>query len=426
MDEKPEADTSVASYHQAKHFGLSANSFPGRVLRVVETLHKAGHEVYIVGGGVRDVLLGRKPKDFDVATGARPEQVAALFSRCRLIGRRFRLAHVRDHRDWRKITEVATFRAFLEDGRGSVVEDGRIIRDNTYGTLEEDVLRRDFTINSMYYNPLSDVLVCHSDAPADIENRRLRSIGDPWARYREDPVRMLRALRFTAKLGLQMESDVAQRIHELAPLIRDVPSARLFEESVKLFHSGAARAAYDLLRQYKLFGLLYPDADRRISGYEDGESRSRFLRALLGNTDRRIAADQPVTPAFVMAALFWIAAEHLQAQAETRRKPLSWHQAINGAWLNQQQYVSAPRRLTVVAREICLLQDRFKSNRRKHLQFVLNHSRFRAAYDFLCLRADVGLEDRARADWWTQIQETDNAGRKQMMRERTGGNRRRR
>ncbi len=424
MTEQLEADAAVVGDYRATHFGLSGKLFPGRVLRVIETLYNAGHEAYIVGGGVRDFLLGHKPKDFDVATSAHPEQVAALFPRCRLIGRRFRLAHVRDPRDRREITEVATFRAFLGEGCNSVVENGRIIRDNTYGTLEEDILRRDFTINSMYYNPLSGRVVCHSDAPADIKNRRLRSIGDPWTRYREDPVRMLRAVRFTAKLGLQMEADVAQQIHALAPLLKDVPSSRLFEESVKLFHSGAAHEAYALLKQYGLFELLYPAAGQRLGEYEDGESRERFLQALLANTDRRLVEDKPVTPAFVMAALFWLAAEHLCLQAAARRTPLTWHQAVSHAWMQQQRCVSAPRRLIAIAREICLLQKRFESHRKKHLQFVFNHRRFRAAYDFLCLRADSGLGDRVQAEWWTQFQETDGAGRRQMIHERSGGPRR--
>ncbi len=421
MNKQVEADAPVVSRYRAKKFGLSRKLFPDRVLGVVETLHEAGYESYIVGGGVRDFLLGRKPKDFDVATSALPKEVAALFPRCRLIGRRFRLAHVPDPRNRREITEVATFRALLQDQDESVVKNGRIIRDNTYGSLEEDILRRDFTINSMYYNPFSDKLVCHRDAPADIEHRRLRSIGDPWVRYHEDPVRMLRAVRFAAKLDLQMEDDVSRQIYALAPLIQEVPPARLFEESIKLFHSGAAHRACSLLWEYGLFGLLYPAAAQRIAEYDDGESRERFLHVLLANTDERLAAGKPVTPAFVMAALFWLSAEHLCAQADVRRAPLSWHQAVSHAWMQQQRCVSAPRRLIAVAREICLLQQRFESRRKKHLQFVSSHPRFRAAYDFLCLRADSGLGDRAQAEWWTQFQETDGAGRRQMVHERTGG-----
>ena len=414
----------VASRYRGKRFGLSAKSFPKRVINVVDTLNKAGHEAYIVGGGVRDFLLGRNPKDFDVATEAHPEQVGALFPRCQLIGRRFRLAHVRDPRNWHEITEVATFRAFLGNGRDSMVEDGRIIRDNTYGTLEEDILRRDFTINSMYYNPSSDELVCHSDAPDDIESRRLRSIGDPWTRYHEDPVRMLRAVRFTAKLDLQMDDDVSQRIYELASLIRNVPAARLFDESIKLLHCGEGRVAYTLLKQYGLSRQLYPRVDLRIDECEDGESRERFLHVLLENTDQRIASHQPVTPAFVMAALIWLAAEYSHLQAEARCVPMSWHQAMSDAWVQQQRYVSAPRRLIAIAREICMLQKGLESRRRKHLNFAFSHRRFRAAYDFLCLRAESGFCDRMQAEWWTQFQETDDTGRQQMLRERTGERRR--
>ena len=393
---------------------------------MVETLHDRGYESYIVGGGVRDFLLGYKPKDFDVATSARPEQVAALFPRCRLIGRRFRLAHVRDPRNWREITEVATFRALLGESGDSVLENKRIIRDNAYGSLEDDVLRRDFTVNSMYYNPFSGELVCHSDAPADIKSRRLRSIGNPWARYHEDPVRMLRAIRFTAKLDLKMAPDVARQIHALAPLIKDVPASRLFEESIKLFHSGASLRVYELLQEYGLFGMLYPDAARRLEEDRDEGLRERFLRALFENTDARVGAGKPVSPAFVLAALFWLGAEHLCLQAERRQVALSWHQAVGNAWKRQQRYVSSPRKLTAVARAICLLQKRFGSRRSKHLYFVFNHPRFRAAYDFLCLRADGGMGDRVQAEWWTQFQETDSAGRREMLHQRTGARRRKR
>lgn len=420
------ADGRPVSRYSAKSFGLSRGVFPRRVLDVVEVLHDRGYESYIVGGGVRDFLLGYKPKDFDVATSARPEQVAALFPRCRVIGKRFRLAHVRDPRDRREITEVATFRASLGESGDSVVENKRIVRDNVYGSLEDDVLRRDFTVNSMYYNPFSDELVCHSDAPGDIKSRRLRSIGDPWARYHEDPVRMLRAIRFTAKLGLKMAPEVTQQIHALAPLITEVSSARLFEETIKLFHSGASLRTYELLQEYGLFGMLYPGAGGRLKEDRDEGSRERFLRALFTNTDARVGAGKPVSPAFILAALFWLGAEHLRQGAERRRVALSWHQAVGEAWKQQQRHVSSPRRLTAVARAICLLQKRFESRRSKHLHFVFNHPRFRAAYDFLCLRADSGMGDRVQAEWWTQFQETDQAGRRKMLHERTGGRRRKR
>ena len=248
------ADAPVARRH-GKQFGLSQGVFPKRVLDIVRSLNRGGYEAYVVGGGVRDFLLGVKPKDFDVATDAHPEQVVKLLPRCRIIGRRFRIVHVRDRRE---VTEVSTFRAFLENGGDSVVRDGRIIKDNTYGSLEEDILRRDFTINAMYYNPLSEKLVCHGNAIDDVRNRFLRSIGDPRLRYQEDPVRMLRAIRFAAKLKLRMADDVAENIRVFASLIEDVASTRLFEESVKLFHSGAAARVYPLLREHGIFEMLYP------------------------------------------------------------------------------------------------------------------------------------------------------------------------
>lgn len=405
---------SVISRQRGERLGLSRRVFPKRVLGIIQTLNKKGYQAYVVGGGVRDFLLGGKPKDFDVTTNAHPEQIVKLIPRCRIIGKRFRIVHVRSQRN---ITEVATFRAFLEDGGGSVVRDGRIIKDNTYGSLEEDILRRDFTVNAMYYNPFSGELVCHVNAMADIRNRLLRSIGDPSVRYREDPVRMLRAIRFATRLNLEMTKDVSRNIPALVPLLREVPSARLFEESVKLFHSGAARKAYLLLKKYGIFQLLYPGACQRICGYEDGKSSERFLLSLLDSTDRRIAVGKTVTPAFVLAALFWLDAEHLYRQS---REPSSWQRAFSLAWSQQQRHVSAPRRLIAVAREICLLQGRFGSNRKRHIHFVSSHPRFRAAYDFLCLRADSGLGDSTQVDWWTQFQEADSAARRQMVRERSG------
>lgn len=409
------ADTLVTRQH-GKQLGLSQDIFPKRILDIIRSLNKGGHTAYVVGGGVRDFLLGAKPKDFDVATSARPEQVVRLLPRCRIIGKRFRIVHVRDRRE---ITEVSTFRAFLANTGNSIVKDGLIIKDNTYGSLEEDILRRDFTVNAMYYDPVSQDLVCHANAIADIRNRFLRSIGDPRVRYQEDPVRMLRAIRFAAKLKLRMADDVAENIHVLAASIGDVSSSRLFEESVKLFHSGAAAEAYRLLKQYGIFEILYPRVAQRIRAYDDGKSREDFLLALLGNTDERIASGKPVTPAFVLAALFWLAAEHLSRQAREGSEVLSWQHAFKLAWSQQQRQVSAPRRLIAVAREICLLQGRFGSNRKKHIHFVFNHSRFRAAYDFLCMRAASGLGDPAQADWWTRFQETDGSGRKRMLRERS-------
>ena len=411
-------EISVVNRYQGKSLGFSRQNFPQRVIDIIKTLDAKGYESYIVGGGVRDFLLGANPKDFDVATDAHPEQVVKLFRRCRVIGKRFRIVHVRDRRE---MTEVATFRAFLGESKDSIVKGGRIIQDNTYGSLEEDILRRDFTVNAMYYNPLSDELVCHKHAMSDIENRYLRSIGNPWVRYREDPVRMLRAIRFTAKLGLQMDEAVSQNIYTLASLIKDVPPARLFEESIKIFHSGAALEMYVLLKKYGIFSMLYPRAGQRICESENGELSEKFLKALLKNTDARISVGKPVTPAFILAALLWLSAEHLHLQAENKGVPLSWYESLSEAWSQQRQHVSAPRNLIEVAREICLLQRHLESHRKKHLQFVANHSRFRAAYDFLCLRADSGLSDPEQAVWWTQFQEVNGAERRQMMRERSSG-----
>ena len=284
--------------------GISDADISGGALKVLETLTDAGHGAYLVGGGVRDLLLDLKPKDFDVATAATPETVRSLFRSCRLIGRRFRLAHVRMGRE---IIEVATFRAGSDTSAGDpdhVRVDGRIVRDNVYGTLEEDAWRRDFTANCLYYDHRERTVIDFTGGYADVRERRLRVIGCAAERYREDPVRMLRAVRFAGKLGFDIDSDTSDAIHELAPLIEDMPPARLYEEVFKLFMAGAARANYELLRRYGLFGHLFPETEACIEAEPDGIAAALAGRAL-DSTDTRIASGRPVTPGFLFAALLW-------------------------------------------------------------------------------------------------------------------------
>ncbi len=412
---------------QSEH-GISDADISGGALKVLETLTDAGHGAYLVGGGVRDLLLGLKPKDFDVATSATPETVRGLFGSCRLIGRRFRLAHVRMGRE---IIEVATFRAGLGDSSRDpdhVRVDGRIVRDNVYGTLEEDAWRRDFTVNCLYYDHRERTVIDFTEGCSDIRDRRLRLIGRATERYREDPVRMLRAVRFAGKLGFHIESDTSRTIYELAPLIEDMPPARLYEEVVKLFMAGAGRASYELLRRYGLFGHLFPETEACIDAEPDGTADALVARAL-ESTDTRIGSGKPVTPGFLFAALLWEPVRQ-DAEACTARgmSDLQAHDAAGADVIERQiQHVSLPRRFSLMVREIWGLQPRLVNRRgRGAASRLFGHPRFRAAYDFLVLRAESGEDVAEHAQWWTRFQEAEDGERRSMPEERRGPKRRRR
>lgn len=409
---------------------ISRSAISPNALKVLYRLKEAGYEAFLVGGAVRDLLLGIKPKDFDVATNALPEEVRRIFRNSRLIGRRFRLAHVHFGQE---IIEVATFRAAaaperedaedLEtDGEGVSVVDvpvvasfdsehrafdtsGRILRDNIYGTIEEDVWRRDFAANGLYYN-IDDFSVWDFvDGVSDVRARRLKLIGDPETRYREDPVRMLRAVRFAAKLDFSIEDSTERPIRELAYLLDGVPPARLFDECLKLFLSGFGAKSFKLLQQYGLFQHLFPmsAAAFALPPYAYAEE---MVEKGLENTDARIAADKPVTPTFLFAVLLWSAVlRELNEQSAGPAPDLAQLvQACDTVLRAQQSRVAIPRRFSVPMRELLMLQPRF--NRRSGIKSLslLQHPRFRAAYDFLLLRAEVGVADPELAQWWTDIQ----------------------
>ncbi|MFV8833482.1 polynucleotide adenylyltransferase PcnB [Aquisalimonas sp. APHAB1-3] len=385
---------------------ISRSQISDHALKVLYRLKNAGFEAYMVGGGVRDLSLGREPKDFDVATDAKPEEVKDLFRNCRLIGRRFRLAHVFFGRD---IIEVATFRALHdpENGDGDVaVEDGLILRDNVYGTVEEDALRRDFTINSLYYNIADFSVVDFANGMDDLEAGRLRLIGDPDARYREDPVRMLRAARFAAKLGFQISPETGDSIPEMAPLLANIPQARLFDEIMKLLMGGVGAHTFSVLRRYGLFEQLFPQTEAALAG-PSGEVWDLFILRALGNTDRRVNEDKPVTPAFLFAALLWPSiSERAQVlEAEDMHPTQALQEAIGEVIAAQLERVAIPKRFSVPMREIMLLQPRLARFRGKRASRLLSHPRFRAAYDFLLIRAAAGDAPQELADWWTQAQE---------------------
>ncbi len=353
---------------------------------------------------MRDLLLGREPKDFDIATDARPEQVREVFRNCRLIGRRFRLAHVHFGGE---IIEVATFRglgAGAEEA-GRQTENGRLLHDNVYGNIEEDALRRDFSINALYYNIEDFSVIDYADGMADLQAGELRLLGDPEQRYREDPVRMLRAARFAAKLGFRMHPATEAPITRLGSLLGEVPPARLFDELLKLFLSGTAVAAFEILRQHGLFAQLFPDTEACLA-HEEHEFPLTLVLKGLENTDLRVNEGKPVTPAFLFAVLLWEPvrrlAEDLEAQGVATHPALQ--EAATTVIERQTARIAIPRRFSVPMREIWLLQPRFALLRGKRPQRTAAHPRFRAAYDFLLLRAAAGEADPELVTWWSDFQ----------------------
>ena len=384
---------------------LSRSNVSRNALKVLYRLKSCGHQAFVVGGGVRDLLLGLSPKDFDLATDARPEQVRKLFRNCRLIGRRFRLAHVRFGRE---VIEVVTFRSSrsgAEDDREHA-DSGRILRDNVYGTIDEDVWRRDFTVNALYYNIADFSIWDYAGGMEDIASRTLRLIGDPVLRYREDPVRMLRAARLSAKLDFSIARQSERPIHELAELLRDVPAARLYDETIKLFHAGHAAGSFERLRELGLLEYLFPHTDRTL-GTESNGAALKFIQAGLNNTDRRVKAGKPVTPMFLYAVLLWFP---IREDADRIRREdggseiEAFLDACDEVLGEQQDHTAVPRRFSAPMKEMLLMQRRFQNRRGARARRLMQHRLFRAAYDFLVLRAECGDADPELARWWTGIQ----------------------
>jgi poly(A) polymerase len=436
------------SEHAVSRSHISPNA-----LRVLYRLRDAGFMAFLVGGCVRDLLLGLEPKDFDVATDALPEQVKRLFRNCRLVGRRFRLAHVFFGRD---IIEVATFRATSapsqgdeplpaadpEDGEAAeldepVLEDdaapsmteqhaddatvrmfdasGRILRDNVYGTIDEDVWRRDFTANALYYNIADFSIWDYVNGVQDIAARTLRLIGDPETRFREDPVRMLRAARFEAKLGFQLHPATAAALEPLRNLLGGVPPARLFDETLKLFLSGHGARSFEVLRRRGLLAVLLPSVDAYFSSHP-GSLVEKLLWQGLENTDARVLADKPVTPTFLFALLLYGPIAGIIEATPPQR----WHEmatildACDRATREAQSHVAIPKRFSLGVREMFGLQPRLEHPRGRRALRVLEHPRFRAAYDLLLLRAQFGLAPAEMAQWWTRLQEVSPEERGRM------------
>jgi len=405
---------------------ISRANISENAVKVLYRLKNSGYQAHLVGGGVRDLLLGREPKDFDIATDASPEEVKSVFRNCRLIGRRFRLAHVHFGRE---IIEVATFRSMQEpsDPGERETENGMLVRDNAYGTLEEDAQRRDFTINALYYNIEDFSVIDYAEGLQDLQAGVLRLLGDPETRYREDPVRMLRAVRFAAKLGFIIDPDCEQMLLTSGDLLQGVPAARLFEEVLKLFMGGTAVHAYEKLRHYDLFWQLFPDTEESLA-QEEHDFPHTFVLKGLENTDARVREAKPVTPAFLFAVLLWEPVRQRAAELTEQGEPLLTAMQQAGAEIvsQQVQIVSIPRRFSMPMREIWNLQHRFEQRTGKRPHRMLTHPRFRAAYDFLLLRVQAGEADAELGDWWTRFQETEGDARSQMVEPSKGRRRRRR
>jgi poly(A) polymerase len=383
---------------------ISRKNISKAALRVLYRLNEAGYNAYLVGGAVRDLLLGGHPKDFDVATSATPDEVKKLFRNCRLIGRRFRLAHVVYGNE---IIEVATFRGTSEEqneGDRHIV-DGRIVRDNVWGTIEEDAVRRDFRVNAMYYD-ISDFSVRdYVGGIQDLEDRVLRLIGDPATRYREDPVRMLRAARLAAKLDFRIDPEASAPFAELGPLLSSVAPARLFDESLKMFLTGHGLKSFRMLEHCGLLKFLFPATARAL------KRGDKALRSLieqgLENTDGRVAEGKSVTPAFLFAVLLWGEVRDLAHTWTTHGKDANeaWSRAAAHVVAEQCQRVAIPRRFTITMEEIWSLQPRFEQIQRKKVFRLLTHPRFRAAFDFLLLRSSESPAIGELGQWWAHAQQ---------------------
>jgi poly(A) polymerase len=403
---------------EAEH-GISVALVDAAALSVVQGLRDAGFEALLVGGCVRDMLLGVAPKDFDVATNATPEEVRGVFRRSRLVGRRFRIAHVRFGRE---TIEVSTFRRLVDDedvvhnhSRRELRDkdsarsvEGMILRDNVYGDIHEDAFRRDFTINALYYDPIDQTLIDYVGGLADLRARRLKLIGDPNVRFREDPVRILRAIRFATKLGFDIEPETDKAIPGAAYMISAVAPARLFDELCKLLLHGHATGAWELLQRYELADTLFPDHNTSTRSLD-------LIRNAMEGTDQRVREDKPVTPGFLIAVLLWDSYRERLAQHTDAMPLVEARESASAEVLRDQNEIAAvPRRFAQFVREVWLLQPRLETPPGNGVDKLITHPRFRAAYDFLLLRASVGEVEQELADWWTHYQAADDEQRTSM------------
>jgi poly(A) polymerase len=384
-------------------------------LKVLYRLHEAGYSAYLVGGCVRDLLLGYTPKDFDIATDALPEDVRKLFRNCRLIGKRFRLAHILFGKE---VIEVATFRTHHENAsreHHSKTSHGMITRDNVFGTIEEDVWRRDFRMNALYYNIADYSVADYVGGLDDINNKVLRMIGEPEQRFHEDPVRLLRAIRFVAKLQISISPETEEPIQKLNYLLQHVSAARLFQEVLKIFQEGHTLATINLLQKYRLFVQLFPATHAAL---EEPFAKD-LLTVALASTDHRISQGKTVSPAFLFAVLLWHPAVKKLSELENKKLPtyVAYEKALQIVMKEQTERLAIPRVIQMSIREICVLQYRFTQRRGSGPHRLLEHPRFRAAYDLLLLRTHAGEPIEELSTWWTKYYTADHEERNKLLKE---------
>lgn len=400
---------------------LSRSLISRNCLGVLDTLAHAGFEVYLVGGSVRDLLLGREPKDFDVATNAKPEEIYRLFRNCRLIGKRFRLAHVYFKHE---IIEVATFRKQGKKNHHHQVkgQNGLLKRDNVYGTLKDDVWRRDFTLNALYYNAKNNIIIDHTNGISDLQQGIIRIIGNAEARYREDPVRILRAIRFTAKLGMSLEENTAKAIAKTQMLLADIAPARLLDETHKLFNSGNAVTTFAALRHHNVLQHLYPLTEEALRHPALHIIADKFILRALQNTDARVAQDKPLNPAFLVSVFLWYPLQIALEQEYLNRTDTANHSAFtqlehtaNKILRQAKQHLAFTQMITQTVIDIWLLQFQLIGRRQQQIHHLSQQTRFRAAYDFLCLRAEGEESLKPIADWWTEWQQEDDEKRQALI-----------
>jgi len=421
----------------ASEHGIDPTLVDERAVKVVHTLKAGGFEAYVVGGAVRDLLVHRRPKDFDVATNATPEQVKALFRRAFIIGRRFRIVHVifgrgRDH----EVIEVSTFRAYLDSAEATQVggnektskaelagqahavdASGRVLRDNVWGPQIEDAARRDFTVNAMYYDPETQIVVDYHNGLADVKKRLLRLIGDPATRYREDPVRIVRAIRFSAKLGFTFEPKTGAPVKALAPLLANVPISRLFDEMIKLLQTGHALASIETLKAHGLHRNVFPILDAVFDETRSTPQQQAFVHQALADTDRRVGEDKAVAPSFLLACLLWhdVLAGWRARQADGEHLVPALQQAIDAVFDARVGDISGRGKLGADMREIWMMQPRLERRQTNTAHAMIEQPRFRAGFDFLRLRADVGEVPTELAEWWEDFSLGDDDEREALL-----------
>jgi poly(A) polymerase len=417
---------------KAQH-GIDPKLVDERAVKVVRTLSEGGYEAYIVGGAVRDLLLGLRPKDFDVATNATPEQVKSLFRRAFIIGRRFRIVHVvfgrgRQDHGLSEVIEVSTFRAQVDAAAAEPVggnertakaelsakggqtahvvdAEGRVLRDNVWGPQVEDAARRDFTVNAMYYDPLREIVVDYHGGISDAKKKQLRMIGDPALRYREDPVRIIRAIRFAAKLGFEIEPKTRAPIKAMAALLDNVPPSRTFDEMIKLLQTGHALASVEELRRHGLHRGVFPVLDVVLDEAQRHDGREKFVQLALADTDRRVGEGKPVAPSFMLACMLWhdVLDRWKAGEANGESSFNALQQAIDAVFDAKIGDISGRGRLAADMREIWMMQPRFTRRTGQGVQTLVEQPRFRAGFDFLRLRGTAGEIDAALPQWWEQF-----------------------